>query len=349
MFGIVAMCGLMLLGAGCGEDSFNAADQAPVAELSVGNSFWSVGEESGRPETEFGKIVGAALDRDRNVYLLDASTQSIRIFDSTGRFLRSVGRSGRGPGELAQPKAMIHDGEKTLFVLDHVNGITEFHATKDSTTYSKRTDLQIPAWDLCLFDGKIYVFGLHNKQVIHEIDQNGAAARSFGDMFGPADHATVQEVVSGEGKIACFPRHNVVVVTTRLLPEIRAYNVSNGKLLWSDSLPSFVGIVIQALPEGGYTMMPRREGYAENTVLRGLDDDVLLVQSRRASKVKNAEWVESCLIYVTRQGCSVESHSLPLLRASVDNRAVSILDTLIPVVSLVEMKYGRAKPGGSLP
>jgi len=81
--------------------------------VSIGVAKWNVGVVSGAPEQEFGRIVAAEFDGERNVYLLDRATQSLRVFDSAGRFVRILGKSGRRPGEFVDPRAVLYDGAGT--------------------------------------------------------------------------------------------------------------------------------------------------------------------------------------------------------------------------------------------
>lgn len=58
----------------------------------------------------------ATMDGAGRAYVVDEPPVSIKVFDSTGHFVRTIGRSGEGPGEYRQPRIVIHDGQ--LFVDD---------------------------------------------------------------------------------------------------------------------------------------------------------------------------------------------------------------------------------------
>ncbi len=45
-------------------------------------------------------IVGAAVDRDSSIYLMEATRVELLVFDSSGRFLRSIGTRGEAPGQF---------------------------------------------------------------------------------------------------------------------------------------------------------------------------------------------------------------------------------------------------------
>jgi len=58
-----------------------------------------VGTELG-PMYEFDRVAGAARLHDGRIVVADGGSMSLRFFDSTGTFLKSVGRRGGGPGEF---------------------------------------------------------------------------------------------------------------------------------------------------------------------------------------------------------------------------------------------------------
>jgi hypothetical protein len=58
----------------------------------------------------------AAMDGGGRSYIVDEPPVSIKVFDSTGHFVRAIGRYGEGPGEYRQPRIAIHGGQ--LFAQD---------------------------------------------------------------------------------------------------------------------------------------------------------------------------------------------------------------------------------------
>ena len=66
----------------------------------------------------------AALEVDAlgRLYVLDAQAAEVRVFGADGRHVRSFGRQGAGPGELAQAMGMTFAPDGALWVLDPGNG-----------------------------------------------------------------------------------------------------------------------------------------------------------------------------------------------------------------------------------
>ena len=82
----------------------------------------SIGEgEEGPEELLFGDVHALAADSERNVYVFDRQAAAVRIFDSSGTHLRTFGRRGQGPGELAEPTAMAVLPGGRVVVRDEAN------------------------------------------------------------------------------------------------------------------------------------------------------------------------------------------------------------------------------------
>lgn len=79
----------------------------------------SAGGEGG--EGEFGSIRSVLLSADGILYVVDPSQRSLSAFDSSGRFIRLLGREGSGPGEYREPYSVAWIGN-SLALLDPFNG-----------------------------------------------------------------------------------------------------------------------------------------------------------------------------------------------------------------------------------
>lgn len=60
----------------------------------------AVGGLDAGAEGQFGEISGVDVDRAGNIYVADKQAQNVRVFDATGRYLRTIGQPGEGPGEF---------------------------------------------------------------------------------------------------------------------------------------------------------------------------------------------------------------------------------------------------------
>jgi hypothetical protein len=106
----------------CGQPTVSSARSSASRRLTwtvdLGPSL-SIGDSSAASPAGFTTIAGAAmLDRER-IVVLDRGSLQIRFFRTDGRFLRSVGRAGDGPGEFREMALLPLAGRfDTIAVLD---------------------------------------------------------------------------------------------------------------------------------------------------------------------------------------------------------------------------------------
>lgn len=60
----------------------------------------------------FHQARGIGLDSQENIYVLDSGNFRIQVFDSNGKYLRTIGRRGQGPGEFPGFVTSFHISEK---------------------------------------------------------------------------------------------------------------------------------------------------------------------------------------------------------------------------------------------
>lgn len=72
-------------------------------------------------DDEFGWLTGILADREGRIYVADAQSNNIRVFDPAGHLLSRVGRQGAGPGEFGMLQSIGWIGD-TLAALDPNNG-----------------------------------------------------------------------------------------------------------------------------------------------------------------------------------------------------------------------------------
>src|SRR3954469_323511 len=65
----------------------------------------------GPPEYDIGQVYSTAVDKFDRVYVFDMKATQIRAYDANGKFLRTIGRSGSGPGEyrLVTGQTIVND------------------------------------------------------------------------------------------------------------------------------------------------------------------------------------------------------------------------------------------------
>ena len=66
-----------------------------------------LGGESESDEEFFGVIMRIATDAKDNVYVLDMQLSEVKIYDPNGKYIKTIGRKGEGPGEFSNPSDMF--------------------------------------------------------------------------------------------------------------------------------------------------------------------------------------------------------------------------------------------------
>ncbi len=86
--------------AACATEGGRTARDIPVLRATVD---LTVGVADGPDEYVFGRIVGVVTDSLGRVFAADMQASEVRVFDSVGGFLFTIGRRGAGPGEFDGP------------------------------------------------------------------------------------------------------------------------------------------------------------------------------------------------------------------------------------------------------
>ena len=78
----------------------------------------SIGEAEGREEFMFSNIRNIAVDNEERIFILDSKEKKIIVFDRNGRFIKTFGRIGQGPGEFQIPSSVSYSSKDEIMVLD---------------------------------------------------------------------------------------------------------------------------------------------------------------------------------------------------------------------------------------
>ncbi len=102
--------------AACGGDGAEGK-QALVRVDSI--PYLSIGVEEGEEPYQLHRVFDAVLMPDGHLVVSNAGSHELRIFDSTGTFVRSLGRVGEGPMEFGEfSSQMLHPREGQLIASD---------------------------------------------------------------------------------------------------------------------------------------------------------------------------------------------------------------------------------------
>lgn len=120
--------------AGCGERGRADGARAEAAPALTLVEEWRVGTAAGgRPES-FGEIVDLEVDPLGRLLVLDGMAGEVRVFGPSGEHVRTLGRAGEGPGELATPVGMDLGPDGRLWILDARNNRFTVYDTTGALT-----------------------------------------------------------------------------------------------------------------------------------------------------------------------------------------------------------------------
>jgi hypothetical protein len=74
--------------------------------------------ESDDPEKSFSEVSNFVVDDKGTIYALDFKDRKIKVYEADGRFVRSFGKQGQGPGELDMPAGIHLTPDNELIVED---------------------------------------------------------------------------------------------------------------------------------------------------------------------------------------------------------------------------------------
>lgn len=100
----------------------------PATPMRPADDAWSVTEElrigsiDGDGADVFGRITAFTVDAAGRFWVLEGQSQELRVFDASGRHVRTVGRRGGGPGEFRQAVRVDHAPDGHIWVADPGNG-----------------------------------------------------------------------------------------------------------------------------------------------------------------------------------------------------------------------------------
>jgi len=69
-----------------------------------------------------GAVIDAALLSSGSLVLVDSDMRDVKVFDSDGKFLKVLRRSGAGPGEYRFPTSVMRTEGDTILIADYAQG-----------------------------------------------------------------------------------------------------------------------------------------------------------------------------------------------------------------------------------
>ena len=143
----------------------------------------------------FRRVSDIEVDEEENIYVLDSRECRIQKYDKNGKYLKTIGRKGEGPGEFQQASSMYLDSEGKLYI----NEYRKIHIFEKNGVFEK---IIIPK-------SPLYTFGITKKGSI------------FGQSYTFTEEGTTLDIIlmDSEGKrtstVANFPESTASVQVGR--------------------------------------------------------------------------------------------------------------------------------------
>lgn len=96
-----------------------------LADTLTARVVFRLAEESPRTPAFLGEVSGFAFDRSGRLFVSDIAEAKVLVFGTDGRALGTIGRRGKGPGELEAPTGPVIGPDGSLFVRD-MSGVERF-------------------------------------------------------------------------------------------------------------------------------------------------------------------------------------------------------------------------------
>jgi hypothetical protein len=133
------LAAVALLAVGCssgggGDWTGSVSDSAGVTMVSnPAEGTWGTGEGwfleeelkigsiEGDPEYQFGQVGDIAIDSKGFLYVMDVQAQNLKVYDTEGNYVETIGQRGGGPGEFTGAFFLLMGPGDTLLVPDMNN------------------------------------------------------------------------------------------------------------------------------------------------------------------------------------------------------------------------------------
>ena len=92
-------------------------------------------------------ILDICLDKEGNLYVVDNDNTRIQVFDNSGKYLKTIGRKGQGPGEFESPAYIDIDRNGVIYVFDKWV-IGSIHTFTNEGKFQKKIKLDVTLSDV---------------------------------------------------------------------------------------------------------------------------------------------------------------------------------------------------------
>ena len=252
-------------------------------------------------------------DLGGNVYVLQNHTNSINVFNQTGKFLYKIGRKGNGPGEFRSINTFYFSGDyEKLYVLDNFK-VETFTTTPDGFKHERTFLHQLQgSFDMCVLDNYLYISGYKiSKKLLRSIEgseleqdkltklkssriskpihrynrHTGEYEFEFGFLYETDSGIGPLGALLSKTMLSCNQKSKTVTGIIEYYPYIFGYDIS-GSQKWISKIEDFESIQsIETRPDVGSPTRPSLKRYSNTNIfnrylpMRSASGEFLFVQT----------------------------------------------------------------------
>ena len=186
------------------------------------------GEDEQDEKKFFAYPSNIAIDSRDRVYICDLYNFCVKVFDSAGKHLRTIGRKGRGPGDLIGPASIGFSTSGDLWVMERGNRRFQCFDTfgKSKTIFKYK---HIPIWMAVTGKNELAVYSPYEthktRKLISLFNEKGECLREIGVYHDPS-----KTVIGCEWLVFAKDRHDNFFAGNMKTPVVRKYT-EDGKML----------------------------------------------------------------------------------------------------------------------
>jgi len=261
-----------------------------------------IGAEEGDGPEVFGQLGAMATDLSGRLWVMESKEQVLKVFDTDGRFVRTIGRRGGGPGEFANVAGVAALPDGRMLTLDHQNARISWFDTAGAFLSSKPVSagFQVLPWPgRVLRDGTLYDIA-----PAPEGDDFGIALVRYDSTLTPVD-TLLPPTWQGESNVFLL-------------------NGPGGRPMISATVPYSPGLQWQLAPDGTLWFVHTGTYELYQVSSRG-DTTRVVTKPFERIPVTGAErdTVVARMVWFTRQGGVVDAGKIPGTKPAVGNFAVA--------------------------
>lgn len=306
--------------------------------------------ELGGPTQIDDNVLGSIIDasfHNGNIYLLDKQKRNISVYDMVGNYISTIARSGRGPGELSNPKTIIIHND-SLFVLNQHFDIQFYMRKSNVDGFEPYTQLNLKNRpdDFCINNGKLFVntlpiadesANLEEANNISSFDLKNldVETTTFGNMY--ISDSWFGKMHMSMGGILCSPNSSTIIQYFRYVGQLYAFD-HEGEIVWKSKFNNFRHL---ELIEQGGSLGPDRSKPVDNfDVIENLvylNDNFFIVQifNREMSEDQSKTIIETYLVdFDTGEGAFISSNMPKILSVDFNAGVFITFENDKPTVSL---------------